>query len=109
MRKPSPDIMAVVHLLPTEYGGRSVPTPSDRFGCLFDYKGEYFESILLLYDIGSIGPGAEKEVPILFLSPEVIKHRLKAGDVFRLWEGRTIAHGRVTKLLENAAESTDAK
>ncbi len=55
---------------------------------------------LLLNDIGSINPGEQKVVPIIFFRPELIKHELKIGDTFFIWESKNIAQGKVRKVID---------
>ncbi|MCK4997903.1 MAG: hypothetical protein KAS23_00155 [Anaerohalosphaera sp.] len=38
-------------------------------------------------------------VPVKFLSPDLIKPRLKVGDKFKLWEGKFIADGEVLNII----------
>lgn len=102
---PIPDIIAKVHFLPTELGGRKGPTPSDRFSCPFVFEGEYFDCVTFLGDIGSIAPGSTVTLPIWFLSPTMIKPRLNVGSVFDLWELGVIANGTVTERLNDISES----
>lgn len=94
-----PDLIARIHLFPTLEGGRQGPTPSDKFGCPLEFNGEYFDCLLLLGETGSLWPGQEAVVPIKFLNPDLVKHLLKQGDKFYLWEGKRIAEGEVEKLL----------
>jgi hypothetical protein len=54
---------------------------------------------LLLGETGSLWPDQEAVIPIKFLNPDLVKHRLKQGDKFYLWEGKRIAEGQVEKLL----------
>ncbi len=104
MTNSPPDIIAEIHFLPTESGGRKQPTPSGRFGCPFLFEGEYFDCVMFLDDIGSIAPGSTVTLPIWFLSPSLIKPRLNLGSAFDLWELRVIANGTVLEILDNISE-----
>jgi hypothetical protein len=104
MNHPSPDIIAEVHFLPTELGGRKGPTPSERFGCPFLFEGEYFDCVMFLDDVGSIAPGSTATLPIWFLSPSKIKPRLNVGSAFDLWELRVIANGTVMEIIDDVSE-----
>src|SRR5215212_4481936 len=105
MTNPPPDIIAEVHFLPTESGGRKQPTPSDRFGCPFLFEGEYFDCVMFLDDVGSIAPDSTFTLPIWFLSPNMIKPRLNVGNTFDLWELHVIANGTVIEILGDSSES----
>jgi len=94
-----PDFVADIKLLPTANGGRSGPTPAEWFGCPLGYEGEFFDVRFDLTAIGSLTPGGVAIVPGKFLSPELIKHRLKAGSKFTLWEGKTIGDGVVREIV----------
>ena len=106
--KTEPDILAEVHLLATQDGGRKCPTPSDKFGCPVGFEGEYFDMRIDLSEAGSLSPGMTKEVPIRFLWPELILPRLRMGSEFTLWDGKTIGHGRVTKICGSVYPSSGA-
>ncbi|MBI1847688.1 MAG: hypothetical protein HYR86_12040 [Candidatus Rokubacteria bacterium] len=97
-----PDILARVTLYRTEQGGRRRPTPSSRFGCLFQVDGEYFDCRLLLDKSGPLNPGQTAVVAVKFLSPQLLKGHLRRSKPFKLWENKPIASGKVTKILEPA-------
>jgi len=73
-----PDILAEIRLFRTEDGGREGPTPPDKFGCVFEINGKYFECRLILNGVGPLSPGRTATVPINFLSPELVKEELKS-------------------------------
>jgi hypothetical protein len=89
--------MARVTFTRTADGGRSQPTPPGHFSCPLEFRGEFFDCRLDLTSCGPISPGQSVEVPISFLCPELVETRMKVGDSFLLWEGKTIAVGNVTK------------
>jgi len=97
--KRQPDIVAKVQFYSTEKGGRKGPTPSNTYRCPLEFEGEKFDCGLHLEKSGPIAPGATATVPITFLSPELIKPRLKVGSRFTLWEMRAIAEGVVEEML----------
>ncbi len=90
-----PDIIAEIQLYPTEAGGRSGPTPADKFGCLFEIEGEYFDCRLLLEGVGALSPGQTATVPIMFLRPDLVHGSLTISRRFHLWDGKRIADGQV--------------
>lgn len=103
MNKWDADIIASIRMYPTEAGGRKGPSLPDLFRCLFEFHGDRFDCALLLDGVGPVGPGASIEVPIKFLSPDLIKSRLRIGDRFFLWELRHIGEGEVKEIVGEAA------
>jgi hypothetical protein len=93
------DIVAHVRFYTPSEGGRQGPTRSDQFGCLFELNGECFDCRLLLDDVGALQPGQQAKVPIKFLSPHLLQHRLRCGQKFHLREATTIAEGYIEDLL----------
>jgi hypothetical protein len=93
-----PDVIARVFFFLTSEGGRQGPTPSDSLSCIFGFGGRFYDCRLLLEEVGSLWPGQEAVVPIKFLFPELIKHRLKIGDRFYLRDYRKIAEGEIQEL-----------
>lgn len=98
-----PDIKANVRFYLTEEGGRSMGFPrgcGERCGIPFSFQGELFDCwILLSYMNMNIELGEWVTVPVKFLSPDLIKPRLKVGDKFKLWEGKFIADGEVLNII----------
>ncbi len=92
-----PDIIALITLYPTNRGGRQGATPPDKFGCLFELNGEYFDCRLLLGGIGALSPGQTAVVPILFLSPELLRGHISVSQAFYLRDGCRIADGEVVQ------------
>ena len=92
------DAIVLIELLPTLSGGRTGATPAKQFGCLFELDGEYFDCRLDLSEAGPLLPDKSATVPVAFLCPENVVPRLAAGTEFRLWEGRTIANGKIISL-----------
>ena len=93
------EIIARVRLYETRHGDRQGPTPADRFGCVFEIDGEYFDCRLLLEGVGSLAPGQTATVPIKFLHPDLLAGRLSDSRVFHLWEGKPIAEGEVKQIV----------
>jgi hypothetical protein len=95
-----PDIFARIHLFATEQGGRTQPIPAAQFGCPLFFADEGFDCRLLLDQTGSpLLLGTTMVVPIKFLNPQSVMPRLKVGEHFLLWEGKYIAEGEVTEIL----------
>ena len=93
------DIIARIRLYPTAHGGRQGPTPKDRFGCLLELNGDCFDCRLLLTETGALSPGQQAEVPIKFLSFDLVKNRLAPGAKFFLRDRTIIAEGEIVKIL----------
>jgi len=93
-----PDAIILVELLPTLRGGRNGATPASQFGCVFEINGEYFDCRLDLSKSGPLLPGSSATVPVAFLYPENVVPRLTEGMQFNLWEGKTIATGRIVSI-----------
>jgi hypothetical protein len=109
-----PDILAEVYLFPTESGGRSEPLHSSLqyFGCPIEFEGEMFDVRFDLSEKASgLMPGTTAELNAKFLSPELIKPRLKVGDEFRLWDGKFFGKGKVLSVQStlNSLFDTDAQ
>ena len=93
------DFIANIKLYNKEEGGRESPTPADKLGCIFEFDGENFDCFLLLHEKGSLQPGYEGNVPIVFLNPQYVKDRLKVGSRFTLRDYRIIGVGEVEEIL----------
>ena len=94
-----PDIEARIRLLESANGGRSGPTRSDWWGCVFVVDGLNFDGRILLEKIGPLRPGEETIVPIAFLSPDLAKPRLREGTQFHLRESRIVGTGEVLRVF----------
>jgi hypothetical protein len=96
-----PDVIARVRLLTTAEGGRHRALPTAMFGCTFFFEGRFFDCRLLLDQRGhGLELGQERtEVPIKFLFPDCIKHRLQPAARFKLWDGKYIAEGEVVEVV----------
>ena len=94
-----PDIIAQITLLPTSAGGRQGPTPTEIFGCPLGFGDQHFDVRFDLTAIGSVSPGETVQVPGKFLSPDLIKNRLRVGSQFTLWEGKKIGEGKILEVI----------
>jgi hypothetical protein len=103
-----PDAVVRLRFLSTDDGGRSKPIPPGGvFGCPFLFEDEYFDCRLLLGDhTAAVLPGDTVDVALKFLCPDLIKPRLHQGSLFRLWEGRTIADGVVSRVVADEPAPT---
>ena len=96
-----PDILANIEFYPTNQGGRRMPTPPSFFGCIFVINNSYYDGRLLLENIGSIIPGDKrKNIPIKFLSSDLVLPQLKEGSHFHIKDGGIIGEGIVVSVLK---------
>jgi hypothetical protein len=97
-------IHATVYLYPTQDGGRSGPTPSDKFGCPLKFEPNAVESWDFKIDLSTIGslcPGHTYfDVPAEFLSPELVLPKLMIGTRLYMWERNIIGTLDVTRIAE---------
>ena len=98
MKKLNYNIIAKVRFFSEKKGGRKSPTPKKIFGCPMVIKNNYYDCRLVLNDIGSIKPGNDIVVPIIFLDPQTVLPIIKKNDKFELWDGGIIAEGKVLKI-----------
>lgn len=96
-----PDIIASVRFYPVHDGGREGSTSYPIFRCPLEFEGERFDCGLLLDEVGPLAPGMTASVPIILLSPALIKSRLRIGSKFTLWEIHPIAEGVVERILSD--------
>jgi len=102
-----PDIIINLKFLPTEHGGRKMPTPKDYFGCIFEIHNTNHDGRLLLDKIGSIYPSETKEnVPVKFLCADLVIPKLNIGDKLLLKEGHVIGEAIVAEILNKNPESS---
>lgn len=96
----TPDIKINVKFYKTEENGRKSPTSSDYFGTIFVIGSDYHDCRLFLNETGSILPGDCKfNVPVKFLCWDLVFPKLKIGSKFHLWDGRNIAEGEVSEII----------
>jgi hypothetical protein len=93
MKKQFVDIIATVHLFPTDAGGRRGPTPPGKFNCLMVIEEKNFDVRLHLEATGAMAPGQTAKVPISFLDRECAKKYCSVGKTFVLREVRPIGDG----------------
>lgn len=102
------DILADIKFYNKDEGGRQQNTPSNLFSCIFIINEKKFDCRLLLSNNGAISPGdSKKNIPIKFLSPELIIPDLHEGDTFYLWEIKNIAEGKIIKIISQNNNSCE--
>lgn len=96
-----PDILADIEFFPTDKAGRKMQTPPNMFMCTVVINKKNWDTRLLLEKIGSIKPRElKKDVPIKFLSPDIVVPMLKVGSEFPIRDGAVIGKGYVTMIFE---------
>jgi hypothetical protein len=90
------DIVADIRLFHTGDGGRRGATPTQTWSCPLVVNGQYYDSRLILDDVGALMPGQQARISITFLDPAATVH-FRPGTVFAIWEGRVIGEGRVVE------------
>lgn len=93
-----PDVTIRVRLLTTEEGGRSRGIAGPRYGCPLMVKEKGFDCRLLLQSSDLLELGNSYEVGVKFLNREAAVPELEVGKEVSLWEGKTIAVGKVVAL-----------
>lgn len=95
-----PDVLLDIRFFTTQEGGRLLPTPSNFYGCIFEFNGKNYDGRLLLENIGSIYPGEiKKSVPLKFLYADNIVGSLTVGSILKIREGRYIGEAVVKKIF----------
>ena len=93
-----PEIVSEIRFLGTEQGGRQGPTEADWDGCPMQIGEAFHDCRLDLSEHGPISPGETIRLPITFVEPSLVHGRLWPGVAFTLWEGKTVAEGRVVSM-----------
>lgn len=92
-----PEALAAIRLLPTNEGGREQPFLPPHFTCPLQFGSEMFT--VRLYYSKPVAPGESFVAHLKFLAPELVKPWLRPAVDFTLWEGRTIAMGKVMESI----------
>jgi hypothetical protein len=93
------DATARVRFFSANQGGlpSTLDASLDRLGCLLSVDGELFSCFLLVSNVRP-GPDAVGEVPIVFLSPELAKSKLRPGSRILLQHASPFAEGEIIDL-----------
>jgi len=97
-----PDAFLQVRFKLTSEGGRrsdvgEPPEMGEFYACPLFIDGEGFDCRLLLHG-RTIVLGQSYEIPVKFLSPDLVLPKLALGKTVALWEGKEIATGTVIGL-----------
>jgi len=98
-----PDIVLEVRLRTTAEGGRQTVLEGERYGCPLLVDGDAFDCRLLLAG-RKFELGRTYEVPIKFLTRDLVLPRLYVGKSVQLWEGKIIGDGVVVGILPYGSE-----
>ena len=102
-----PDIEAEITFVPTEQGGRSVPAFSG-YRPQFYYDGLDWDAVQEYPDVEKVLPGETVRALLSFSRPQMHFGRVFDGMEFLVREGqRTVARGKVTKILGLAERAKD--
>ena len=94
-----PDVEAEITFVPTEQGGRTMPAFAG-YRPQFYYDGMDWDAAHEYPDVEKVLPGQTVRTLLTFSRPQVHLGRVVVGMEFLVREGqRTVAHGRVTKIL----------
>lgn len=99
------DIFVDIRFCSSDEGGRksAIPSRTEYYGCPFEHNAMHNDCRLLLKDFGEICPGDTlRNVPIVFMCPELVMHKLNEGDRFTLWEGGTKAEGTIIRIMKKS-------
>lgn len=94
----SAHVRVKMRLLTTARGGRDAPIPPGEYRGVFASRGQQF-SYRCMVPAGGIPLGSTVTLDVEFLFPELAAAFFKVMDEFNVWEGVTIGHGRVVKVL----------
>jgi translation elongation factor EF-Tu-like GTPase len=99
IKSDQPDIEAEITFVPTEQGGRSQPAFSG-YRPQFYYDGMDWDAVQQYPDVEKVLPGQTVRALLSFSRPQMHFGRVIEGMEFLVREGqRTVARGRVTKIL----------
>lgn len=74
------------------------PVTGETYSCPLLVNGQGFDCRISLNG-QVIEPGKTYELPVRFLSKELVVNHLKAGTSISLWEGREIAEGKIQTII----------
>lgn len=94
------DIIAEIQMLKSEDGGKKQVITGD-YSCPARIDGRFFDCRVHIGHDRQISPGETTKTSVTFLDWNGVKPRLSVGAVFELFEGRTVGHARVLKIIES--------
>jgi hypothetical protein len=93
------DIKAEVKLLTSKEGGLKEPLTRQKVGSIFACENDSFSCFLILANDQQVFPGEKAVLSIKFVYPELIKPKLRVGDIFKLRDYRVFATGKVLEVV----------
>jgi len=91
------DAIIEVRFMTAEEGGRKTPVGGPFYACPLFVEGQGFDCRLLLegrcLELGNV-----YEVPVKFMNSELALAKLAKGTGISLWEGRSVATGRILEI-----------
>jgi hypothetical protein len=94
-----PEAILEVRFKTTAEGGRQGPVFAEKFRCPMIINEEFWDCCLFLNG-RQLELGETYQVPVAFLSPDVVLPMLSVGKAVKLWDGKDIAEGKVIELPE---------
>ncbi|MEI2260872.1 MULTISPECIES: hypothetical protein [Stenotrophomonas] len=91
------DAVVSVRFLQSAEGGRRTDIVGQVYACPLFVAGRVFDCRVLLQE-GRAVLGESYELPVAFLFPEDALAVANVGEDVSLWEGRTIARGRILRV-----------
>ena len=99
MKAMKPDAVIKVRFLTTEEGGRESAIEGERYGCPIMVDGHGFDCRFVLTGATRFDLGETYKIEVKFLNSESAMNELEIGTMISLWEGKTIAEGKILTLL----------
>ena len=97
-----PDIIINVRFLTSDEGGREKPIMGKKYSCpLIINEACGYDCRFVLNSESYFEPGYEYDIPIKFLNFKSALKDIVEGMRITLWEGKTIAEGKVIKVFND--------
>ena len=96
----TPDAIVEVRFMTHEEGGRTEPVDPAHFSAVFEIDRAYHSGRFLPFLSGGefMELGRSYEVPVVFVFPELVLHKIFAGKILPIWDGRVVATGKVIRV-----------
>jgi hypothetical protein len=95
----SPEALIRVYFLTPEEGGRKSHIEGNKYGCPIMYREHGYDCRFVLDDRARFELGKTYDIPVKFLNPKLALRDLSVGIEISLWEGKTIARGRIIEIF----------
>lgn len=95
-----PEAIINVRFLTPDEGGRESPIKSDKYGCpLMINDKDGFDCRFVLNQFTCFELGNDYDIYVQFVNSDIAMKCLREGTEISLWEGKTIAIGKVVRIL----------